>query len=418
MDRLIAHSDANCFYASVEMLRNPRLRGVPMAVCGAVEERHGIILTANYIAKRRGVRTGMAIWQARQVSPGLVTVPPHYTDYIQFSGFLRKIYGDYSDRVEGFGLDEAWVDLSSCASSFDEGEKIVREIRERVRRELGITVSIGLADNKVFAKLGSDLKKPDACTVIRPESFKDIVWPLPVGALLYVGRATEAKLSANNITTISALANTPQKLLTRWFGKIGGVLYSYANGLDRSPVADFDYELPVKSVGNSHTSLIFPIVPITYCFNSVSISIRWYYLEKWSSQILAFPYDFHIYVVFANIFASHPHCPYPFAQFQRDPLIDSDAFGVKRERNPVLQIVIPTHRPFLSIVSINYGFHINPVFSGGIFFTHDRPSFILPVSIPIFCLSAFSLEGPRVLQFLHRQAPLSSPGRVRPASRS
>ena len=253
MERIIAHSDCNCFYASVEMLRNPRLRDVPMAVCGSTEERHGIVLTANYLAKGRGVKTGMANWQARQACPGIVTVLPRYDDYIQFSAFVRKLYDQYSDRVEPFGLDEAWIDLTGCVSSFRQGEKTVREIRERVRRELGLTVSIGLADNKVFAKLGSDMKKPDACTIIPRSSYKDMVWPLPVGELLYVGRATEVQLRGRCINTIGDLARTSPDNLKRWFGKVGLVLYAFANGEDCSMVAPAGFESPIKSVGNSQT---------------------------------------------------------------------------------------------------------------------------------------------------------------------
>jgi DNA polymerase-4 len=253
MERVIAHSDLNCFYASVEMLRNPRLRDIPFAVCGSTKERHGIVLTANYPAKRRGVKTGMTNREARQVCPGLYGVPVKFPDYMQFSGFVKAMYSDYTDRVESFGIDEAWLDLTGCVSSFAQGEKLIHEIRERTKREFGLTVSIGLADNKVFAKLASDMKKPDACTVIPRDRFKEIVWPLPVGDLLYVGRATEAKLRSQYINTIGDLANTDTRRLERWFGKIGLVLYSFANGQDRSMVAPTEYESPVKSVGNSQT---------------------------------------------------------------------------------------------------------------------------------------------------------------------
>lgn len=253
MERVIAHSDLNCYYASVEMLRNPRLRDVPMAVCGNTQERHGIVLTANYLAKRRGVKTGMANWQARQTCPGLYTVPPRYNDYIQFSGFVRDLYTKYTDRVEPFGLDESWLDLTGCVSSFEQGEKIAHEIRERVKREIGLTVSVGLANNKVFAKLGSDMHKPDACTIIPRDRFREIVWPLPVGDLLYVGPATQRKLESYAVHTIGDLAKTNTKSLERWFGKVGLVLYSFANGEDRSMVAPTGYESPIKSIGNSQT---------------------------------------------------------------------------------------------------------------------------------------------------------------------
>ena len=253
MERIIAHSDCNCFYASVEMLRNPSLRDVPFAVCGSTEERHGIVLTANYPAKKRGVKTGMANWQARQTCPGLYVVPPRYNDYIQFSGFVRELYNKYSDRIEPFGLDEAWIDLTGCVSSFKEGEQAVYEIRERVRRELGITVSIGLSDNKVFAKLGSDMKKPDACTIIPRAKYKELIWPLPVSDLLYVGRATEIKLRSRYINTIGDLAKTNPSNLKYLLGKVGLILYAFANGEDHSMVAAADSEPPIKSIGNSHT---------------------------------------------------------------------------------------------------------------------------------------------------------------------
>ena len=254
MERIIAHSDCNCFYASVEMLRNPRLRDIPFAVCGSVEDRHGIVLTANYPAKNRGVKVGMAIWQAKELIPGLYTTSPHMGDYKQFSDFTRGVYAKYTDRIEPFGLDECWLDLSGCVPTFSEGTAVVNDIRERIKRELGITVSIGLSDNKVFAKLGSDMKKPDATTVIPRGEYREIVWPLPVGELLYVGRATQVKLFARNVKTIGALAKTDPYLLKSWFGKNGLVLHAFANGEDLAPVALSGSEPPVKSVGNSHTA--------------------------------------------------------------------------------------------------------------------------------------------------------------------
>jgi len=254
MERIIAHSDLNCFYASVEMLRNPRLKDVPMAVCGSTEERHGIVLAANYLAKRMGVKTAMANWQARQACPKLYQVKPHMTDYIQFSGFVREIYSNYSDRIEAFGLDENWIDLTGCVNNFAQGEKAVHEIRERVKRELGLSVSIGLADNKIFAKLGSDMKKPDACTIIPRGNFKEIVWPLPVSELLYVGPATTKKFFSYGITTIGDLARANPDMLKNMLGKVGHVLYAYANGEDKSSVSNIEYESPIKSIGNSTTS--------------------------------------------------------------------------------------------------------------------------------------------------------------------
>ena len=253
MKKIIAHSDLNSYYASVEMLRNPRLRSVPMAVCGSTENRHGIVLAANYLAKKHGIKTAMANWQARQCCPNLYSVRPHMNDYIQFSGFVREIYSDYSDRIEAFGLDENWIDLTGCVSSFQQGEKLINEIRERIKRELGLTVSIGLADNKVFAKLGSDMKKPDACTIIPQDKFKEIVWPLPVSDLLYVGPATTKKFVRYGIFTIGDLAKTNPDLLKSMLGKVGFVLYAYANGADTSTVSNLEFEFPVKSIGNSST---------------------------------------------------------------------------------------------------------------------------------------------------------------------
>ena len=254
MERIIAHSDLNCFYASVEMLRNPRLRDVPMAVCGSTEERHGIVLAANYPAKRMGVKTAMANWQARKCCPGLYSVRPHMTDYIQFSGFVREIYSDYSDRIEAFGLDENWIDLTGCVKDFKQGEKAVHEIRERIKKELGLSVSIGLADNKIFAKLGSDMKKPDACTIIPKANFKEMVWPLPVSDLLYVGPQTTKKFIRYGINTIGDLAKANPDMLKNMLGKVGLVLYAYANGADNSKVSNLEYSSPVKSIGNSTTS--------------------------------------------------------------------------------------------------------------------------------------------------------------------
>ena len=252
-ERIIAHSDLNCFYASVEMLRNPRLRNFPMAVCGSTEERSGIVLAANYPAKRLGVKTAMANWQARQCCPGLYTVRPHMTDYIQFSGFVREIYSEYSDRIEAFGLDENWLDLTGCVADFKQGEKVVHEIRERIKKELGLSVSIGLADNKIFAKLGSDMKKPDACTIIPKDSFKTLVWPLPVSDLLYVGPVTTKKFISRGIYTIGDLAKSNADMLKSMLGKVGIVLYAYANGYDTTAVSNTEFEFPVKSIGNSTT---------------------------------------------------------------------------------------------------------------------------------------------------------------------
>ena len=191
--RHILHVDANSFYSSVEMQENPTLRGKRIAVCGSKEDRHGIVLTASYPAKRMGVKTGMAIWEAQRCCRDLIIVPPHYREYMRYSGYMREILQDYTDQVEAFGLDESWADVSGSVGLFGSAMTIAREISERVKRELGITVSIGVSDNKVTAKLGSDYKKPDAITRIEADNYKEIVYPLPVQDLLYVGHATQRK---------------------------------------------------------------------------------------------------------------------------------------------------------------------------------------------------------------------------------
>ena len=254
MERKILHVDANCFYASVEMQRDPRLRDRPLAVCGSQEERHGIVLTANYLAKPRGVKTGMAIWQAKQACPELVVVPPDYRQYVRVSRMMREIYEDYTDQIEPFGLDESWLDVTGSAALCGSAMEIAQEIRERVKFELGITVSIGVANNKITAKFGSDYRKPDAITRIWSDNYKELVYPLPVEDLLYVGPATSRKLRAVGIDTIGRLAECPEEFLVRRLGKMGTVLSMFANGRDVSPVQRSDHVPAIKSVGNSATT--------------------------------------------------------------------------------------------------------------------------------------------------------------------
>lgn len=204
--RHILHCDCNCFYASVEMQEHPELRGKSIAVCGDPEARHGIVLTASYPAKRMGVKTAMPIWEAKQHCRDLIVVPASYGKYQKYSSYVREIFRDYTDQVESFGLDEAWLDITGSLGLFGDPVKIAKEISERIKRELGITVSIGVSFNKITAKLGSDYKKPDAITVIEPDTYKQIVYPLPVGDLLYVGNATQRKLGSYGIRTIGQLA--------------------------------------------------------------------------------------------------------------------------------------------------------------------------------------------------------------------
>lgn len=254
MGRNIMHVDCNAFYASVEQQRRPQLRDKPVAVCGSQEERHGIVLTASYPAKHRGVKTGMAIWQAKQVCPELVVLPPDMSEYLRISRLARNIYERYTNQVEPFGLDEAWLDVTGSVGLFGSPMMIAQEISDRVKYELGITVSIGVSNNKVTAKLGSDYKKPDAITRIEPDNYKEIVYPLPVEDLLYVGPATSKKLRSVGITTIGRLAETPDDYLQRRLGKMGLILGSFAKGLDVSPVLKTDHISTIKSVGNSATT--------------------------------------------------------------------------------------------------------------------------------------------------------------------
>ena len=254
MGRHILHVDANAFYASVEQQRRPELRDKPVAVCGSQEERHGIVLTASYPAKRRGVKTGMAIWQARQHCPELIVLPPDMSEYMRISRLARDIYERYTDQVEPFGLDEAWLDITGSTAIFGSAMQIAREISERVKYELGITVSIGVSDNKVTAKLGSDYKKPDAITRIERDNYAEIVYPLPVEDLLYVGPATSRKLRSAGISTIGHLAETPDDFLQRRLGKMGLILGTFAKGNDVSPVLKTDHISAIKSVGNSATT--------------------------------------------------------------------------------------------------------------------------------------------------------------------
>lgn len=254
MGRHILHCDMNCFYASVEMQRHPKLRDKPVAVCGSQEERHGIVLTANYIAKPYGVRTGMAIWQAKERCPNLIIVPPDMDEYIRISKMAREIYEDYTDQVEPFGLDECWLDVTGSVELMGSPLNIAREISDRIKFELGITASIGVSDNKITAKLASDYKKPDAITRIDRDNYKDIVYPLPIEDLLYVGPATSRKLRTIGISTIGRLAEYPVDLLTHKLGKMGAILHIFANGLDMSPVQRTDHIPTIKSVGNSATT--------------------------------------------------------------------------------------------------------------------------------------------------------------------
>lgn len=256
-DRTILHVDMNCFYASCKMAYHPKLQGKPIAVCGDPERRSGIVLTASYPAKRMGVKTGMPLWEAQQHCRDIIFVPAHYDLYTRYSGYTREIFLRYSDQVEPFGLDEAWIDCTGSWQIHGDGPTIAKKMSDTVKDELGITCSIGVSWNKTLAKLGSDYKKPDATTIISRDNFKKIVWLLPASDLLYVGSKTAAKLSNYAIHTIGDLAQTNPKFLQEKLGKVGVMLWQFANGMDSAPVAKYEYKdviAPIKSIGNSWTT--------------------------------------------------------------------------------------------------------------------------------------------------------------------
>ena len=254
MERVILHCDQNCFFASVELLSHPDLRDVPMAVCGNPASRHGIILAKNEPAKRFGIQTAETVWQARRKCPGLVLLPPHHKLYREYSVRVNELYGQYTDLVEPFGIDESWLDITGSMHLFGgDPVAIADELRRRVREELGLSISVGVSFNKIFAKLGSDYKKPDATTLISPENWQEIVWPLPVGAMLFVGRSAQRTLAQYGVATIGQLAACRPEMLEKLLGKLGRQLHEYANGLDRSPVRPQAEREPVKSVGNGTT---------------------------------------------------------------------------------------------------------------------------------------------------------------------
>lgn len=254
MDRVILHCDLNSFYASVELLSRPELKKLPVAVCGDPTSRHGIILAKNDPAKRFGVQTAETIWQARKKCPELIFLPPRHSLYREYSKRVNAIYDEYTDLVEPFSIDESWLDVTHTLHLFGgDARALADTLRRRVKRELGLTLSVGVSFNKVFAKLGSDYKKPDATTVISGENWRDVVWPLPVGDMLYVGGAARKLLGQYGVTTIGELAACRREMLEGLMGKLGGQLHSYANGLDRDPVRSRHEPEQVKSVGCGST---------------------------------------------------------------------------------------------------------------------------------------------------------------------
>lgn len=253
-ERTVLHSDCNCFYASVEHLHHPELDGKPIAVGGDPEARHGIILTADYYAKRCGVKAGMTLWEAKKLCPEITFFTPRIDLYMRFSRMAREIYEEFTDLQEAYGIDESWLDVTGSVEFCGDGLSIANAISKKMKKELGITVSIGVSFNKIYAKLASDLKKPDGITTMYKSEFKEKGWRLPVGDLLYVGRSIEKRLAGLGITTIGGLATTELSVLENHLGKMGDILWSFANGFDESPVDPDPTHAPIKSFGNSTTT--------------------------------------------------------------------------------------------------------------------------------------------------------------------
>lgn len=254
MEKIILHCDLNNFFASATLTKNPTLTSLPVAVCGDSKKRHGIVLAKNNIAKSFGVRTAETIWEAKRKCPELIILKPDYRLYEDFSIKARKIYLQYSDLVEPFGIDECWVDISNRGVDFKKGEKTANEIKNRIKSELGLTLSVGVSFNKTFAKLGSDLKKPDAVTVITKDNFKDKIWGLDTSSLLMVGSATNNALRSMGIFTIGDIANANTEALKSKFGKNGISLQKAACGEDCSPVSSYVKRNRPKSISHSSTA--------------------------------------------------------------------------------------------------------------------------------------------------------------------
>lgn len=253
MDKTILHCDMNGFFASVELLDLPELRDQPMAVCGNPKNRQGIIVAKNEIAKKAGVKTAETVWQARKKCPGLKLVPPHHEKYNFYCKLINDIYYRYTDLVEPFSIDESWLDVSSSEKLFGSGCEIADHIRNTIKKELNLTLSVGVSFNKIFAKMGSEYKKPDATTLISRDNYKEILWPLPVGELFFVGGVMEEKFHKLRIETIGDLASYDRRIIISQFGKHGAMVHDYANGLDREPVALATERKKIKSVGNGIT---------------------------------------------------------------------------------------------------------------------------------------------------------------------
>ena len=255
LNRTILHCDLNNFYASVECVKNPKLQGKAVAVCGNTDDRHGIVLAKSQLAKQRNIKTGDTIIEAKRKSPGLIVVHTDFDSYYEYSERVKKIYKRYTDLIEPFGMDECWLDVSGSKKLFGDGGNIADKIRCDVLKETGLTISVGVSFNKVFAKLGSDMKKPNATTIISKENFKDKIWCLPAREMLFVGRNTSLKLQKNGIKTIGDIALSSPQFMKKLLGKNGFDLWLYANGMDNSPVSHIDSKVIPQSVSRGITCI-------------------------------------------------------------------------------------------------------------------------------------------------------------------
>ncbi len=249
----ILHCDLNNFYASVEIRDNPSLADKPIAVCGSVEDRAGIVLAKNYLAKSYGIKTAETIYEAKAKCPNLVIVPPRMDKYVEVSRQVREIYSRYTDLVEPFGMDECWLDITGSHLLFGSSEKIAFDIKETVKRETGLTISVGVSFTKVLAKLGSDMKKPDAITVLSKDNYMDKIKDLAAGEMIGIGPATQSALERWGIFTLGELSKADPDMLSRRIGKAGICIWRAVNGFDDSEVHEIGYSREVKSVGNSTT---------------------------------------------------------------------------------------------------------------------------------------------------------------------
>nr|MBR6778284.1 DNA polymerase IV [Clostridia bacterium] len=252
-ERVILHSDLNNFFASVEIALNPSLAGKPLIVCGDPKERRGIVLAKNEEAKKYGIKTAETVYSALRKCPDLQMVGSHFHEYKRFSKKVVEIYSRFTDRIEECSIDECALDMTESTMLFGSGREIAEKIRQTVKEELNLTVSVGVSFNKVFAKLASELKKPDAVTEISRENYKQVVWVLPVTELLFVGKSTAETLHKLGIKTIGQLANADEALLIRFLGKRGRQLRVYARGEDNEPVRLQEEKEETKSIGNSMT---------------------------------------------------------------------------------------------------------------------------------------------------------------------